>query len=84
MKTILPHCERNKHPILQQLAVYFKSSQRVLEIGSGNGQHAVFFASQLPHVTWYTSDMPSNHNNIQAWLDDASLSNLISPLSFLL
>ncbi len=82
MKTPLPHCERNKHPILQQLVVYFKSSQRVLEIGSGNGQHAVFFASQLPHVTWYTSDMPSNHDDIRAWLDDASLSNLVSPVSF--
>jgi len=49
-KRFAKHCERNKQPILDQLAIYFKSSRRVLEIGSGTGQHAIYFAEQLPHL----------------------------------
>ncbi|MDV6251197.1 DUF938 domain-containing protein [Vibrio sp. EA2] len=78
----LPHCERNKHPILEQLLVHFKSSQHVLEIGSGNGQHAVFFAEHLPHLTWYTSEMPENHAGIHNWLHHTSLPNIVPPLEF--
>lgn len=79
---VIPHCERNKHPILQQLSRYFKSSKSVLEIGSGNGQHAVFFAEHLPHLTWHTSEMPENHQHILNWLDHAALNNIQPPLTF--
>ena len=41
----------------------------VLEIGSGTGQHAVYFASQLPHLYWQTSDLAENHAGIQAWIN---------------
>ena len=57
-------CENNKQPILAILSQAFASSQVVLEIGSGTGQHAVFFASQLPHLQWYTSDQPHYHEGI--------------------
>ena len=49
-------CERNKDPILRILTRAFASSRRVLEIGSGTGQHAVYFATHLPHLTWQPSD----------------------------
>lgn len=49
-------CERNKGPILRILAEAFARSRAVLEIGSGTGQHAVHFATHLPHLSWQPSD----------------------------
>ena len=49
-------CERNKGPILLILTDAFARSRAVLEIGSGTGQHAVHFATHLPHLTWQPSD----------------------------
>ncbi|MCG9736860.1 class I SAM-dependent methyltransferase [Shewanella insulae] len=51
-------CENNKAPILAVLKQSFKATRRVLEVGSGTGQHAVFFAAHLPHLTWCPSDQP--------------------------
>ncbi|PWI32376.1 hypothetical protein DI392_15020 [Vibrio albus] len=81
-KHFSPYCERNKQPILEQLSVYFKASQRVLEIGSGTGQHGVFFAEQLPHLIWHTSDMPENHVSISAWINESGLHNITLPVEF--
>jgi len=49
-------CERNKGPILAILASAFANTRKVLEIGSGTGQHAVHFAAHLPHLLWQPSD----------------------------
>lgn len=49
-------CERNKGPILEILASAFAHSGNVLEIGSGTGQHATYFAAHLPHLIWQPSD----------------------------
>ncbi len=51
-----PACERNKQPILAVIGPAFAGSRRVLEIGSGTGQHAVFLARALPHLHWQASD----------------------------
>lgn len=51
-----PAAERNQAPILEVLKQLLASDVRVLEIGSGTGQHAVAFASALPHVYWQTSE----------------------------
>jgi SAM-dependent methyltransferase len=48
--------ERNKGPILEVIAREFADTRRVLEIGSGTGQHALFFATRLPHLIWQPSD----------------------------
>ncbi len=49
-------CERNKDPILEVLRVCFADRSQVLEIGSGTGQHAVYLAAQLPHLTWHPTE----------------------------
>jgi SAM-dependent methyltransferase len=49
-------CERNKEPILGVLRLAFGDRRQVLEIGSGTGQHAVHFSTQLPHLTWYPTE----------------------------
>lgn len=74
-------CERNKEPILAILRTVFSQPARLLEIGSGSGQHAVYFGAALPHLTWQTSDLPENHAGIQAWLDEAALANVLPPIA---
>lgn len=51
-----PACERNKQPILAVLRDWLNPPLRVLEIGSGSGQHARFFCSQLAGLHWQTSE----------------------------
>jgi len=73
-------CENNKQPILETIKPLLKGAANLLEIGSGTGQHAVFFAEQLPHLKWQTSDLIENHQSIQLWIDDAQLNNISLPL----
>ena len=49
-------CERNKGPILQVLRTAYADRTQVLEIGSGTGQHAVYFAAHLTHLTWHPTE----------------------------
>ncbi|AMO58665.1 methylase [Endozoicomonas montiporae] len=72
-------CENNKRPILKVLEHFFTESGKVLEIGSGTGQHAVCFAQHLPHLVWQTSDLPDNHPGIRQWISEAGLTNLKLP-----
>lgn len=81
MKPFAESCEENKRPILDVLRSEFAGVTRVLEIGSGTGQHAVFFAAQLPHLVWQTSDVSDYHAGIHAWLDEARLPNVRAPLA---
>lgn len=75
-----PSCARNREPILAVLREHFANRRTVLEIGSGTGQHAIFFAAALPHLSWQTSERPENLSGIQAWLDEAALPNTPAPL----
>lgn len=75
-------CENNKQPILEVLSRVLADKKELLEIGSGTGQHAAYFAPRLPYLEWHTSDMPNNHSGIKAWLEDVSVNNLHQPLSF--
>ncbi|MFT4924205.1 MAG: cyclopropane fatty-acyl-phospholipid synthase-like methyltransferase [Phenylobacterium sp.] len=52
-----PSSERNKEPITAQLQQVFANCHKVLEIGSGSGQHVIHFAEQLPHITWQPADL---------------------------
>jgi cyclopropane fatty-acyl-phospholipid synthase-like methyltransferase len=74
-------CENNRQPILDILSRVFADRRRVLEVGSGTGQHAVHFARQLPHLVWQTADLPENHAGINAWIDACPADNLRRPLA---
>jgi SAM-dependent methyltransferase len=63
-------CERNREPILAVLKRVFREKERVLEIGSGTGQHAAYFAPELPHLVWQASDVAENLPSIRAWRSD--------------
>ncbi len=74
-----PATERNREPILAVLREAFAQRRRVLEIGSGTGQHAAFFAAALPWLQWQASDRAEHLPGIRAWLDEAALSNTPPP-----
>jgi cyclopropane fatty-acyl-phospholipid synthase-like methyltransferase len=81
---VKPHsdaCERNRDPILQVLRQHFADRRRVLEIGSGTGQHAVHFAAALPHLVWQTSELEANLAGIRLWLEESRLPNLPPPVA---
>ena len=73
-------CDNNRQPILEVLEVLFADCREVLEIGSGTGQHAVYFAQKLPYLVWQSSDLQENHAGIKMWLDEAKLANTPPPL----
>ncbi|BFM04917.1 DUF938 domain-containing protein [Halioxenophilus aromaticivorans] len=73
-------CENNKLPILAVLRQAFREARQVLEVGSGTGQHAVYFAGEMPHLSWQCSDLRANHAGINAWLADYPGSNLLPPV----
>ena len=77
-----PACERNREPILAVLRRRFADRSRVLEIGSGTGQHAVHFAAAMPHLVWQTSDVPAHLPGIRQWLAEARLPNTPPPQAF--
>ncbi len=79
-KQSAPATERNRDAILGVLTREFRAATSVLEIGSGTGQHAVFFAESFPALRWQTSDRLENHAAINAWVEDAGLDNVLSPL----
>jgi len=74
-------CEQNQQVILEVLQRYLNGGDRVLEIGSGTGQHAVYFGRALGDVHWQPSDCPEYLPGIRAWLDDAGLDNVAAPLT---
>ena len=80
MKPYAESSEVNKVPILAVLKDIFAGRKRVLEIASGTGQHAVYFARELPYLTWQPSELAKNLPGIQAWLDEAQLPNVSTPL----
>ncbi len=81
MKPYAESCTKNQEAILAVLREIFATRQRVLEIASGTGQHAVYFARALPHLIWQPSELPHNLAGIQAWLDEAQLPNVLPPLA---
>jgi len=75
-----PATDRNREAILEILVDEFSDRNEVLEIGSGTGQHAVFFANAMPHLTWQTSDVAKNHSGIRSWVEFANIDNVKPPL----
>lgn len=75
MKQYSAACDQNKDPILKVIKPLLLNTKSVLEIGSGTGQHCVYFAKELPYLTWQASDQSMYLPSISAWIDDAKLAN---------
>jgi SAM-dependent methyltransferase len=83
MKRHAPAAERNREPIADVLRTLLPAQGTVLEIASGTGEHAAFFAAAFPQLLWQPSDPdPAALASISAWREEAGLLNLLAPLRF--
>lgn len=73
-------CENNKDPILDVLKLVFSDCTHVLEVGSGTGQHAVYFARQLPHLCWQVSDQKEYLEGVAARIQQEGATNQPLPV----
>ncbi len=77
----LPHIVRNRDPIFEVLRRVLPAQGLVLELASGSGEQAVYFAQRLPALRWQPSDIePRSLASIAAHQADANLANLLPPL----
>ncbi len=81
MKRHAPATLRNREPILDVLARVLPRSGTVLEIASGTGEHAVFFASRLAQIIWQPSDEDAEARaSIELHRSEGALPNVRAPL----
>ena len=80
-KPFAESCEQNKLPILDVLGRVFDQPGKVLELGSGTGQHAVFFTQQLPHLHWHPSDIEEALPGIRLWIKEAGHDRIEMPVA---
>jgi len=77
-----PAALRNREPIAEVLAKWLPEQGTVLEIASGTGEHAVYFAGCFPQLDWQPSDLhPDALSSIAGWRAETSLPNLREPLA---
>src|ERR1700751_2008218 len=79
--TVSEACERNKGPILAVLREELATCTRVLEVGSGTGQHAVHFAASLAHVLWQPSELPESLAPLTERIRLEGGANLLAPVT---
>ena len=77
-----PAALRNREPIASVLSEWLPGRGLVLEIASGTGEHAVFFADRFPKLEWQPSDVhPDALRSIWAWREEAGLANIREPIA---
>src|SRR5689334_16819394 len=76
-----PSTARNREPILTVLQRVLPPKGRILELASGAGEHAVFFATAMPAITWQPSDLGADERaSIAAWIEADQLTNVRPPI----
>lgn len=75
-----PAADRNKKPILEVIVPWLERSARVLEIAAGTGQHAVYFATEMPHLEWQPTDLAEQLDKLKARCDLHGPENLRRPI----
>lgn len=75
-----PATERNREPILEVLLQVLPERGTILEIASGTGEHAVFFASRFRDCLWLPTDVfPQLRASIIAWTEHNVCDNVYAP-----
>jgi SAM-dependent methyltransferase len=81
MKQHAPATERNRDAILAVLSEWLPRPGRVLELGCGSGQHALWMARHLPDLSWLPTDLqPTAVASARAWRAESGLGNLEEPV----
>ena len=80
MQSFSEAAEKNKNYILLVLQEWLPTHARVLEIGSGSGQHALHMAGQMKSITWQPTERPEGMPDLTKNLSDYGSSNILKPL----
>jgi hypothetical protein len=81
MKRHAPATGRNREPLAAVLREVLPGQGTVLEIASGTGEHAAWFARLFPNLIWQPSDYdPEALNSVEAWAADSDAPNLRPPV----
>ncbi|MCK5003025.1 MAG: DUF938 domain-containing protein [Gammaproteobacteria bacterium] len=80
IKPYAESCDQNRDAIFNVLQPLLTHSSAVLEIGSGTGQHAVYFSEKSPHIVWHTSDQAENIEGIKLWVSEIETERLRQPV----
>jgi SAM-dependent methyltransferase len=81
VKRHAPATERNREPIAAVLRELLPERGTIVEVASGTGEHAAFFAGLFPALRWQPSDPdPTALASIRAWREEAGLANLLEPV----
>jgi SAM-dependent methyltransferase len=76
-----PAALRNREPIAEVLRDWLPEHGLVLEVASGTGEHAIFFAEKFPALEWQPTDIHADAiTSITAWRAEAGLPNVREPL----
>lgn len=76
-----PAALRNREPIAEVLREWLPANGTVLEVASGTGEHAAWFAERFPDLDWQPSDTHADAlASIAAWADASRLTNLRKPV----
>ncbi len=76
-----PAFAKNVGPITAALRARLPETGRVLELGSGPGEHVAHFAAEFPGIIWQPSEVPGNLASAQAWVDGSGRENLRAPIA---
>ena len=79
-KPYIGAADRNKEPIFKVLKPFLDKGEKLLEIGSGTGQHGIYCCEKLPHLQWQPTELESNIPGIQQWIADSHARNIHAPL----
>ena len=79
-RLFFPATQRNRDFIGDVLSRNVKKNCSILEIGSGSGEHGVFFQKRFPEIIWQTSDPDLlNRKSIISWIEYEELSRKMPP-----
>lgn len=73
-------CDSNRHPILEVLRKnILPSDRRLLEVGAGTGQHAVYMSPHFPQMEWFPTDLSANLSGMSLWFKEARIHTIQKP-----
>ena len=73
-------CDQNKLFILSVIKPLLVNCSEILEVGSGTGQHAIYFAEEMPHLCWHCSDCDEYISGINQWIKESGVANVLAPV----
>ena len=81
LRQFAPATQRNREPILEVLQRILPPTGTILEIASGTGEHAVFFAPRLPGRKWLPTDINNlSLASISAWIENSQSDKIYPPI----